>query len=740
MIVKSHPEQGLLPHQYLAYKGALSSLEDKSKSAVIMPTGCGKSFVALQLMQDNNDNRLLMLVPSKTIKDQMYEYICKYIGGQDTNGLSSRRIKELAKELLPNVSITLYQTLSRMPNEVLKKLNPSFIVMDELHRTGAESWGAKVDELVELYSEAKILGITATPQRMDNINVLDKLFDGKVAYELTLIDALRQGILQPPQYVKCDYALSDSLIPIKDMIDGCKNEKKKKILQTKYDTMRRIVENADGIQDLFEKNLKQKDGRYIVFCRDKEHLDEMKIKMKEWLINIDDSPEIYEIYSERKDRENQAEITRFSESKSSHIKLLMTIDMLNEGVHIGDVSGVIMLRKTDSKIVYLQQLGRALSTDKKKGETIIFDLVNNYINNNFDVELNFGEGNEQSGNGIPNEDSSRTEDIDIFRIQGETKDFLQLLEEIQDIHKVKGYLKNIYDIRTWMEERQTTKPPAVKSKDYTEHKLAHALSNIRQQLIKPYIALQTDEEREEYLSIHPEVLEVMSIVESIDENNTSPVLVNAREIKQWMIDSNSPRPPAGSSKDKDEKKKGKALDHIKNVIVKKYKSLETEEEKIKFRDDYPEIDELVEIVEWIEAHTIHPYIVNVENIKKWMVEHSPTKSPSQNSKDTEERRLGSALTTIRKDLIKPYLLLSEECDKQEYLKKHPELPVVLAGVSEIDERCGRNEKIRELQELLQRDSELSQKVKEARALARAYEEQLPTNEKDSKKDVDAYGE
>lgn len=258
MIVRNHPEQGLMPHQNDAYGKVSETLEQENKSAVIMPTGCGKSFVALQLMQDNSENRLLMLVPSKAIKDQMYEYICKYIGNQDTSGLSNRRIKEMAKEVLPNVSITLYQTLARMPDEVLEKLKPGFIVMDELHRTGAESWGARVDELVDMYPDAKILGITATPERMDNINVLDKLFDGKVSYELTLIDALRQGILQPPQYVKCDYALLDSLLPIKDMINGCKNDRKKKMLQAKYDAMRGIVENADGIQELFYKIKTQK--------------------------------------------------------------------------------------------------------------------------------------------------------------------------------------------------------------------------------------------------------------------------------------------------------------------------------------------------------------------------------------------------------------------------------------------------------------------------------------------------
>lgn len=86
------------------------------------------------------------------------------------------------------------------------------------------------------------------------------------------------------------------------------------------------------------------------------------------------------------------------------------------------------------------------------------------------------------------------------------------------------------------------------------------------------------------------------------------------------------------------------------------------------------------------------------------------------------------------------MLLTEENDRQEYLKKHPELPTILAGILVIDERCHRKEKLDELQKLLQRDTELSQKIMEARALERDYEAQLPTSEKESKKDVDVHGE
>ena len=113
--------------------------------------------------------------------------------------------------------------------------------------------------------------------------------------------------------------------------------------------------------------------------------------------------------------------------------------MLNEGVHIEGVSGVIMARPTDSRIVYLQQLGRALSSDPSGEQTIIFDLVNNYVKNNLDAEVNgrnedISHGNKENtiiGEKGEKSEKSQSVDIDIFKIQGETLKFLELLESME---------------------------------------------------------------------------------------------------------------------------------------------------------------------------------------------------------------------------------------------------------------------------------------------------------------------
>ena len=491
MIISGLPEEGLQKHQQDAYKAVTNSLKSGNRAAVVIPTGCGKSFISLQLMEDNREKNILFIAPTIAIKNQMYKYIAKYVVGEEPT-----EERQIAEEHFPNLKIMLYPTLLRMDSEILENLKPDIIIMDELHRTGADKWGPKVNTLLDTYSKAKVLGLTATPDRMDDKNVVDDLFEGNISYELTLVEAIKRGIVKPPKYVKCDYELRDMLVGIAEQIKECDNKETRESLEEKLDKMRKIVDQAEGIPELFAKNMTKKDGKYIVFCKDKEHMKQMMEEAKKWFAEIDSKPEMYYVYSgndknlvnqdgENK-HSNEEQIKRFEESKSNHLKLLFSIDMLNEGLHVEDISGVIMLRPTDSRIIYLQQLGRALSSDKTREQTIVFDLVNNYLKNNLDREINDKskreisyERKEREVGQVENRDDYVQEDIDIFRIQGETKEFLELFEEINE-ELGQAYLINARKIKAWMEERGTTKPPSNSAKDATEHSLGRALSRIRQ--------------------------------------------------------------------------------------------------------------------------------------------------------------------------------------------------------------------------------------------------------------------
>ena len=105
------------------------------------------------------------------------------------------------------------------------------------------------------------------------------------------------------------------------------------------------------------------------------------------------------------------------------------------------------------------------------------------------------------------------------------------------------YLENIRKIKEWMKQNKTTKPPTASAKNTEERKLGQMISNIRQNVIKPFNLLNTDEERTEFLKKHKGAEEVIEIVNWIDTNNVSVKLQQAREIKRWMEERDTKKPP-----------------------------------------------------------------------------------------------------------------------------------------------------------------------------------------------------
>ena len=127
--------------------------------------------IMMIIAKNKVDKNILFMAPTNAIKDQMYRYIAKYIAGEEPT--TERPAKMIAEEQFPNLRIILYPSLLRMKNEIMENLNPDIIIMDELHRTGADKWGEKIDDLINMNPNAKILGLTATPDRMDDKNIVD---------------------------------------------------------------------------------------------------------------------------------------------------------------------------------------------------------------------------------------------------------------------------------------------------------------------------------------------------------------------------------------------------------------------------------------------------------------------------------------------------------------------------------------------------------------------------------------
>lgn len=352
----------LFEHNRTAYEASLALMEKAGKAAVIHPTGTGKSFIAFCLCTEHPERTVCWLSPS--------EYIFR----------TQKENWEAAGGSLPgNIRFFTYARLALMDREELFAIRPDYIVLDEFHRLGAQMWGQGVKKLLEINPDVPFLGLSAT-----NIRYLDhqrdmaeELFDGNIASEMSVGEAIVRGILNPPKYVLSVYSYQKELERYEARIRSAKNRAVQAEADTCLEALRRALEKADGVDEMFRKHIPDKTGKYIVFCAGFEHMQEMKKKVPEWFGTLDEAPHIYSVYSE--DAETDKIFEAFKADDSAHLKLLFCIDMLNEGIHVEDVSGVILLRPTVSPIVYKQQIGRALSAGGKK-EAVIFDVVLNIEN------------------------------------------------------------------------------------------------------------------------------------------------------------------------------------------------------------------------------------------------------------------------------------------------------------------------------------------------------------------------
>ena len=352
----------LFQHNQDAYTAAVQMLHTTGKAAVIHPTGTGKSFIAFKLCEEHPEKTICWLSPSSYIFKTQLENL-KNAGGSD----------------LDNIRFFTYARLINMTPGEIAAIQPDYIILDEFHRCGAEVWGQGVQNLLTAFPNVPILGLSATAIRyLDNQrDMSDELFDGNIASEMTLGEAIVRGILNPPKYVLSVFSYQKDLEKYEKRIYRAKSKAVRDAGEQYLEALRRALEKADGMETVFQKHMENPTGKFIVFCANFDHMREMITLAPQWFSNVDAAPHIYCAYSD--DPETDKAFAAFKADSSDHLKLLYCIDMLNEGIHVDDVDGVILLRPTVSPIIYKQQIGRALAAGKKK-HAVIFDIVLNIEN------------------------------------------------------------------------------------------------------------------------------------------------------------------------------------------------------------------------------------------------------------------------------------------------------------------------------------------------------------------------
>ena len=354
----------LFEHNEKAYRAAVRMMDQYGKAAIVHPTGTGKSYIAFKLIEDNPEKVVIWLSPG--------EYIFK------------TQLESLKKNdpdfPLANVHFYTYAKLMCCTQAQLDEIaaqKPAYIILDEFHRAGAECWGESTVALLKLCPDAKLLGLTATNIRYldNNRDMAEELFDSRVASNMTLGEAVVRGILPAPKYVTTVYQYQKALAKYQARVDNLRAPDIQDVNQKYLDALRRALEQADSLDRVFAHHITNKSGKYIVFCANKEHMDEMISHVPEWFAKVNPEVAVYEAYSD--DPGTDKAFADFKTDESDKLKLLFCIDMLNEGVYVEGISGVILFRPTISPIIYKQQIDRALTAGDNT-TPLILDVVNNF--------------------------------------------------------------------------------------------------------------------------------------------------------------------------------------------------------------------------------------------------------------------------------------------------------------------------------------------------------------------------
>lgn len=355
-------ENDLKPHNVETIKQILEFYKTSNKCCAIQATGTGKTFLILRLLEIYNDmdKSAVIFAPNREIISQ-----------------TKKRMKKFG---LNNAKFYTYQKLARMTDEEIKNINADLIVCDELHRTGAKTWGQKFEVLVETHSDSKVFGVTATPLRCaDGRDMSEEYFDGNKACDISLAEALVRKIIPVmPVYVSALYTFEEEYKNMSDKIENGRNtDEEKSELIKELKAAKQQLEKSNGIPEIIKKYITNYNGKYIVFCKDKKHLYEIKDVVIQWFRDAGYNGKIFDYPYYSNNNEVKRNLTNFENNKEDGLKLLFVIDKLNEGLHLDVIHGCILLRTTTSNIIYYQQIGRAIDAgcDQKR---VILDLVSNF--------------------------------------------------------------------------------------------------------------------------------------------------------------------------------------------------------------------------------------------------------------------------------------------------------------------------------------------------------------------------
>ncbi|MFT9846763.1 DEAD/DEAH box helicase family protein [Aneurinibacillus sp. REN35] len=328
--------------------------EGYRKAMVVMATGLGKTYLAGFFAQ--SFQRILFIAHREEILLQAMKS-WKRVMPQRTHGMYNGKIKE---ESAGCVYASIY-TLSRQQH--LAKFQPKdfdLIVVDEFHHAAAASYR----RVIEYFQPSFLLGITATPDRLDGKDVF-ALCDGNVAYQIHFIEAIQRGWLAPFHYYGVYDETDYSAI---------------RWLGNRYDEEQLLsAQLREGMaESILKSYMQHRQTRALGFCS--------SIAQATFLAKyfVQHGVKAASLHSRSTDISRAEAIRRI---EAGELEIILTVDLFNEGVDIPSLDTLLFVRPTESLAIFTQQVGRGLRLHPGKEKCVIIDFIGNYRNADVKLQL-----------------------------------------------------------------------------------------------------------------------------------------------------------------------------------------------------------------------------------------------------------------------------------------------------------------------------------------------------------------
>lgn len=339
----------------------------ENRALLISSTGTGKTYASAFALREmlqkraketGRNVRALFLVHREQIAKQALRSYKNVFGERYSFGLLSGNSKNYKSDIL-------FSTMQMMAREdIMKKFNVNdfdIIIIDEVHRAGADSY----QRIMNYFTPRFWMGMTASPDRTDGYDIYG-LFNHNIAYEIRLQQAMEEKLLCPFHYFGITDLEVDGHVIDDDDLKNVQNFAKL-VCDDRVQYIMQQIEyygySGDRVKGL-------------MFCSSKEEAKTLSVKFNmrglRTIVLTGDSSQ-----NEREDA-----ILRLEQNEQENaLDYILTVDIFNEGVDVPAVNQVIMLRPTESPIVFIQQLGRGLRKYAGKEYVVILDFIGNYMNN-----------------------------------------------------------------------------------------------------------------------------------------------------------------------------------------------------------------------------------------------------------------------------------------------------------------------------------------------------------------------